>query len=203
MYKGLRGLITALLIITSLTFYGCSSNHQGNRQNSLHEMLKALKSYEADATISFLKDTEEHIIKMKQAAEAEGKYRLIIESPDHMKGYETRFDGSALSEYNPSTKASVPRKPNEARNQILLSTFVHQYLESADPKLEKGTLNGKSVHIIEIPIPGNYKYMTKQRVWFDEKTLVPLKMEIYDVNDNTTLQVLFENFKYNPKLNFN
>lgn len=201
MCKVRRDLIVVFLLMISFTFYGCNNSKQNNNgQDKLHTMLTALKNYEADVTITFFKDTQKNVIKMKQAVEIGGKYKLTVDSPAYLKGYTTKFDGETILEYNPNTKMNAACKPNEARNQTLLSSFIHNYLNTQEVKKDKGTLNDKEVIIFEVDVPGNYKYMVKEKVWFDKNTLSPIKMEIYDVEGNRAIEVEFSNFKHNTQM---
>jgi outer membrane lipoprotein-sorting protein len=187
----------------AFSFHGCNKAEQsGKAQDRLHTMLKTLKGYETDATITFLKDTQINIIKMKQAVEIGGKYKLILESPDYLKGYTTTFDGENIFQYNPHTKENVACKQSEARNQILLSSFIHNYVNTQELKQGNDTLDGKEVIVCEVNIPGDYKYMAKEKVWFDKRELWPIKMEIYDIQGNLAIQVEFSHFKPNTQIKF-
>ena len=46
-------------------------------------------------------------------------------------------------------------------------------------------------------IPGDYKYMANEKLWFDETTKTPIKMEITGVDGSTSILIEFENFKHN------
>ncbi|WP_069999467.1 LolA family protein [Cellulosilyticum sp. I15G10I2] len=204
MYKRKKALIVIFLLMMSFAFYGCNKMMNNNGpKDKLHLMLTTLKNYEADVTMSFLKDTEANVFKMRHQVEVGGKYKLTVESPEYLKGYTISFDGKNITEYNPSTKTNLHSQASEARNQTLLSSFVTNYLNAEDIKREKEKQDGKEVTTIEVNIPGNFKYMAKEKVWFDETKLSPLKMEIYDIEDNIAIKIEFNSFKYNTKIDFN
>lgn len=204
-----KALIVVVLLMISFAFYGCNRQIQkGGKQDKLHHMLTTLKNYEADAIITFSKhskpeDGKENVIKMKQQAEVGGKYKLIVESPEHLKGYITSFDGEKIIQYSPVANASVVCKPSEARNQTLFSSFVQNYLKAGEIKKQKETLNGSETVTFELEIPGGYRHLSKEKIWFDEKKLIPLKLEIYDNEGNTMIEVEFDHFKKDTEINFN
>lgn len=203
MYKLQRSLIVILLLMTAFIFYGCSKNIQMDKgQDKLNALLGKLKSYQADTKITFFKESQLNVIEMKQAAEIGGRYKLTVSSPAHLQGYVTSFDGKQVYQYNPHIKANVPCNASEARNQILLSSFIHNYLNTKNAKRENGTLEGREVISLETEIPGDYKYFASEKVWFDKQKLVPIKMEIYDREQNIVIQVEFGSFKYNMEINF-
>ena len=80
--------------------------------------------------------------------------------------------------------------------------FIHNYLNAEDIKKDKGTLEGKDVIIVEIDMPGDYKYMAREKIWFDQQTLSPIKIEIVDFEENRAIQVAFSNFKPNTQMKF-
>lgn len=203
MYKVQRGIILLLLLMMSFVFQSCRGEMPSDSvQSKLHDKLVRLKTYEVDAMITFLKDTEANNLEMKQTVEIGGKYKLTLNAPEHLKGYITYFDGKELSQYSPITKTSVLCKGNEVRNQLLLSSFIHNYLNTDNIKADRNTLDGKACMTFEVPIPGSYKYMAAEKVWFDEEKLNPIKMEIYDLEGKVMIQLDFSQFKYNTEIKF-
>ncbi|MDF2877667.1 MAG: hypothetical protein K0S30_763 [Clostridia bacterium] len=203
MYKVQRGIILLLLLMMSFVFQSCRGDIPSDSlQSKLHNKLVRLKTYEVDAMITFLKDTDENKLEMKQMVEIGGKYKLTLNAPEHLKGYITYFDGKDLSQYSPITKRSVLCKGNEVRNQLLLSSFIHNYLNTDNIKADGHTLDDRSCMTFEVPIPGDYKYMASEKVWFDEDELNPIKMEIYDLEGKVMIQLDFSHFKYNTEMKF-
>lgn len=204
MYTYKKILIPVFLLIISFAGYGCNKNIKNSSSpDKLHTMLSTLKNYEADVTITFLKDKEAHILKMKQQAETAGKYRLITESPDYLKGYTINCDGKNVTEYHPATQVTLSSQVSEARNQTLFTSFLYNYLNADEIKRENETWEDKETVSLEVIIPGNYRYLARQKVWFDANKLKPLKMEIYDTENNKTLEVEFQSFKHNTQIDFN
>ncbi len=204
MYKQKKALIAVFLLMITFVLYGCSTSIQNNRQqDKLSTMLKTLKNYEADVTITFLKDTQVNVLKMKQQEEVGGQYKIVVESPTYLKGHTISFDGKNITEYNPSTKINRLSQASEARNQTLFSSFLYNYLNTKEVIQEKQTLGGKEFITVEVGIPGNFKYIAKEKVWFDVNKLLPTKMEIYDTENNITIHIEFNHFKHNTKINFN
>ena len=49
----------------------------------------------------------------------------------------------------------------------------------------------------EMPIEGNFKYLSKEKIWLEEKKLTPVQMVLYDNEGNITIEVIYNEFKYN------
>lgn len=191
-----RIVLFALVLCISIVFYGCQSNNVQENSDS-ETLLRNMKTYEVTATVTFLEDTQANIIKMKQKLDVNGAYTMVIESPEHLKGYKVSYANNEVIEYNPVTQTSYKGKVLAARNEILLGSFVAHYLADSNAKKEVVTLDQKKMTCFEATIPGDYKYMKSEKLWFDEATKSPVKMEIIGVNGQTSISIQFEEFKYN------
>ena len=190
-----RIVLFILLLLLSVVFYGCQKG-SGNASSDAEAVLKNMKTYEVNATVTFLKDTQPNVIKMKQKAEVGGAYTMTIESPEHLKGYQVSYANNEVIEYNPITNTESNGKVLTARNEVLLGNFIARYLEGSTSKKEETTLNGKKVVCLETMIPGDYKYMASEKLWLDESIKAPIKMEIIGVDGSTSILIEFENFKH-------
>lgn len=201
MFKAQRICIVICLCTLAVIFHGCSvSSQTAAKEENVESLLEKMKTYEVDAQITFLKDEEPHTMKMKQMVEMEGRYKLMIEDPEHLKGYCINYDGEQITQYNPITKVTTTAKSSAARNEMLLSSAVSHYLEGDKEKMEDVTLDGMKATSFEVAIPGQYKYLAKEKIWFDKEAQVPLKLEIMDQEGKVVMRITFENFKYNKEI---
>ncbi len=191
-----RIVLFIFLLLLSVVFYGCQKDSSSSSVD-VESLMKNVKTYEVDATITFLKDTQPNVIKMRQKAELGGAYTMLIESPQHLKGYQVSYENDEVIEYNPITKTSFKGKVLAARNEVLLGSFIAHYLEDSTATKEETTLDGKKAICFETMIPGDYKYMTSEKLWFDEVTKAPVRMEITGVDGSASILIEFESFKYN------
>lgn len=196
----IAGAVLALMMIPFLVM-GCKKDVKVEvKKDEIKELLCAIRSYECDVKVIFCTDNQRNEIHMKQVCDIEGNHTLTIEWPERLKGYQTIFNKEGVKEYNPITGKTVPLKASAAKNQLLFGTFVENYLKSEKTSAYKEKINGVPTTVIETTIPGNYKYMVMQRVWFDEKKRAPVKMQIYDKEGKVTIEVNFSNFNYNKEM---
>ncbi|MDA3734115.1 hypothetical protein PBV87_21810 [Niameybacter massiliensis] len=189
MYKLKRILVIGCILLLAGAVWGCQNPALGTKSvQSIEDMLKNLKNYESDLSITFTKNKDESNIKVKQVYNEDGTYQTTILEPERLKGYCTTYDGNTMSEYHPSTGETIQTKVSPVLNQLLFGTFVKQYKENPAQATDS---------TITIPIPGRFRYMASEKVWFDEQTKYPKKMEIYDTEGNLTISIVFESFGYN------
>ena len=187
-------LVSCWLIITFI-FYGCSTK-QSTLQDTT-DFFRDLKQYEAVVTVTFLKDKHPNEVKMKQIAKLNGAYEMIILEPEHLKDVKFMCDGQKVSEYYASIDKTVEQKMNSAQNEILLTSFVKRYLTNDNIKKQEVQQGGKKMITYEMPIEGNFKYLSKEKIWLEEKKLTPVQMVLYDNEGNITIEVIYNEFKYN------
>lgn len=185
--------IVSLLVVISFLI-SCNSKID-NSEKGVEKFLKDLKTYNAEMIVTFTNNKKTTTMKMKQTYDMNGKYEITLMEPESLKGYQTVWDGEKIEEYNPITDKKVQAKPNPVKNQVLFGTFLHNYLQEDNVSLPIVTEGDQLV--IEVVIPGNYKYMAKEKVWFNKKDNIPNKVEIYDKEGNLTIQIEIIAFQYN------
>ena len=175
----------------------CSCGNMKSKAATSEDFFKSMQSYEAKATVVFLKDKQANTISMQQKASSEGLYEMVYLLPKHLEGTTMRFDGEKLIETYPNNEQKVEEKVGTVENEILLTTFIKRLETTDQVKKQDAVLDGKNVITYEIPIEGNYKYLAKEKVWLDEKQMIPLQLVIYDTEGNVSIEVQYEDFKYN------
>jgi len=196
MVKAKRFILMNFLLMIAFTFYGCSQSNKASF-HSAGNFFKELKQYESEVTVTFLKDKQPNEMKMKQVANMSGTYELTIIEPEQLKGTKVSYDGNQMTEYYPGLNKVVEVKGSSVQNEILLTSFVSRYLTNENIKEQEVQLNGKTISTYEMLIEGNFKYLSKEKLWLDERSRLPLKMEIYDDVGNITIEVIYEDFKFN------
>lgn len=175
----------------------CSCSHLKPKAATCEEFLRSIKSYEATATVVFLKDRQANTIAMKQQANSEGSYEMMYLLPEQLKGTTMSFDGEKLIEAYPNSEKKIEQKAGVAENEIILTSFIKRLQDAEHVKKQEAVLDGKKVMTYEIPIEGSYKYLAKEKVWIDKEQMIPLQLEIYDTEGNVSIEVQYEDFKYN------
>lgn len=190
-----RVILLSILLMMAFICYGCKKQDTALRPTT--DFFKDLKSYEANVCVTFLKDKQPNIIKMKQDVESDGHYTMTIIEPKHLEGTALSYDGEKITESYPKDSKAIEIKASPLQNELLLTTFAERYKLGDGLQKQSTTLNGEKMVTYEVTISGGYKYLAKEKVWLREKDLAPVQMLIYDEQDQISIEVLFEDFKYN------
>ena len=92
---------------------------------------------------------------------------------------------------------TLEQQMSKAQNEILLTSFAKRYITNENIKKQENELNGKKMITYEMPIERDFKYLSKEKIWLEEKNLTPVQMVLYDDEGNITIQVIYNEFKYN------
>lgn len=185
-----------VIFLISMGLLVSCSKYTTSPKEKLHTLLQEMEEYEAEVEVTFQTSEKTTTQRMKQKYEMQGSYTLTVIEPKHLEGYTTSYDGSRIIEYDPKQDKSIAVEPNPVRNQVLFGTFVHNYLQLQNTA--EYIKEENEVLYITQDIPGNYKYMAKQKIQFDKNTLKPVEIIIYGEDDKVAITIKFLNFTYNP-----
>lgn len=189
------------IIIFSIIFTGCSKEKLSD-YDKLQKNLIEMNSYICDAEVKYISNKGENTYQTKQWALSDGRYKIETLSPDDVKGGVVLFDGKMIWQYNPQIDSKVslnnPDKPE--RTQINIFTFLSNMVKSQDVGVESATLDESLYTVFEAKIPGSSKFFSTEKLWVENKTMLPARLEIYDTDLKTRVEAEFKNFQYNPKI---
>ena len=201
-----KKIICLALLILNVSLSGCKMmKGDKTHPSKVQDQLINMDAYACLAQISHSDEGKTSSYETKQVYQMDGLYRFEVTKPDHIKGLTTINNGEKIIQYNPQVEEPrvIELPVNNFRNQIFLGTFVENYLQSKEVAIEVQKTEGALATVLEAVIPGGSKYMTRQKLWIDQKTHHPVKMLIYDIEDQVRITVEFLEFEYNPTIKEN
>ena len=197
-----RIVCAAVALVVCVIISGCG----GEKMTAMEKVQKMLTEYECsktDATIQRFSNKGENTYETTQYSKITGEYRMEIKSPEAMNGNYTVFDGTSVKQYNAKTDETVSLDVPKMQkgSQLFISTFIKNYLMSENVSVETAASLDESVcTVLEAVIPEGNKYISTEKLWVDNKTLLPLKLVIYDENGGERYIITYNNFEYNPEI---
>lgn len=194
-----RAIITTVIFL--LIFSGCAGEKLSD-YDKLQKKLMEMNGYTCEAQVKYISNKGENNYQTKHWALSDGRYRIETTAPDEIKGGVILYDGKMIWQYNPQIESKVslntPDKPE--RTQINIFTFLNNMVKSQDVGVESATLDESLYTVFEAKIPGSSKFFSTEKLWVENKSMLPVRLEIYDVDEETRVEVSFKNFEYNPKI---
>lgn len=193
--------ILALFFAFILVFSGCGGGKISD-YDKMQKRLVEMTSYICEADIKYISPKTENTYKAKQWVLSDGRYKIETTEPEEVKGNIILYDGNLLWQYNPKLESKIslntPDKPE--RVQINIFTFLSNMVNSQDVGVESSSMDKSLYTVFEAKIPGNSKYFAHEKLWLDNETLNPARLEIYDTEGEMRAEVVFSSFEYNPKI---
>jgi len=197
-----RVTCAAAAVAFCIIMAGCGKTEM-TAMEKVQKQLTEMECYKSDATIKRTSNRGEMTYDTTQYNNMTGEYRLEINGPEAMAGNYTVYDGNNVSQYNAKTNETVTLDVPEGQkgSQLFLCTFVKNYMQSEDVSVDTAaTLDETKCTVLEAVIPDGNKYISTEKLWVDNETLIPLKLVIYDENGGERYEITYNNFEYNPKI---
>lgn len=198
----LKKILSVLFFIPLLS--GCSSGTAENEgtYEKIQKNLINMQTYQCEADVKYISNKGENDYSTKQFCKITGEYRIETNLPEDVNGNIIIFDGKMIWHYNPKVESKIsvntPDKPE--RREILLSSFVENYVKSQNVTVETASFDEGKCTVLEAEIPGDKKYFSTEKLWVDNDSLLPVQLVVYDTDGNERIIVTYKSFEYNPKL---
>lgn len=188
-----------LCILGAVCFLLCGCNAEGSLMEKIQKRLNEMESYKAKATLTRITNKGENTYEIEQFSVVGGEYKLVICSPEPLKGNYTVYDGEKICQYSASAGgrviSDVPE--SQARNELFLGSFVKNYMSSEGVSVDVAVMDESKCTVLEAVIPGDNKYMTSEKLWIDNETLDPVRLSIYDFEGKERYIIDYNDFEYN------
>ncbi len=189
-------LFLCILILT-----GCTKSQ--NSYPTIQDKLMAMESYSADCKITYISNKGETVYETSHKAGRDGRYRIETSKPDEYKDNVIMYDGKMVWHYNPNlkdNKISINPQDKASRREILLFSFIENYVKSKDVGVETASLDESRCTVLEAKLAGGNKLLSSEKLWVDNESQNPVQLVIYDENNKERIVAEFSNFVYNCNL---
>ena len=190
-------IVILVIIITFLIFFltNKSKTKKFGKNSSSQDILNYIldiSSYEAtiEVEVKSNKNTNKYVIK-QQYIKDKAETQEVIE-PSNIQGVKIVKKDNVLRLENTNLNiTTILEKYNYLTNNNLdLSSFIEDYKKSESSSYEE-----ENNELILKTTSDNNKYTKNKTLHVDKTTGKPLKMEITDINKNTTVYILYKEVK--------
>ena len=181
-----------LILIFLLIFLRTYKNKEnGNNNNNILNM----SSYTAkiEVTIKSNKNTTKYIMSQEYK---KGEYsEQIIEEPEQIYGLTMEYKNNNIKIENTRLNLSNIYEGYNyiTENNLFLNEFIDDYNNSKEAMREE---NENGIILTTNCRNSENRYQTNKILTIDKQTNKPKKMEVQDVNKNTTVYILYNEISY-------
>lgn len=190
------------ILLISMIFTGCSSKTDQELLYDCQRKIHKMESYACEVEITVIGNRRPETYRMRQWFKKPNMYRLELLEPENLKGKTTIFDGKRAYIIHPQI-GQVWRMEdfqNSEEQKMFLGYFIQNYLSSQNVEIHRRKEKNEEYLVIDIDIPGNHVYFSKERLWVHTKTLAPYLLQVFDAKDQMRIIVKYLDFQYNPSL---
>jgi len=201
-----KKLSMLFVLLLSFVLGGCGkkaiTKEEVSDYEKIHTMLLELENFSATATVKYISNKNENIFSMRQFAKITGEYRLEITDPENSRGTITVYDLNQIAQINPTVNDKVIITKNESaeRSEIFLTSFIKNYFTSKEVSVAVSDIGDSKCTVLEAVIKGDHPYISTEKLWVDNETKKPVKLEIYDADGTARIIVTYGEFFYNTEL---
>lgn len=192
-------LVIIIIGIIAFIFYKNSFKNLkiGNNKNSqeIVDYILNTSSYEAQVTVNVTSNKNNNKYILKQTYQNPDKSTQEVIEPSNIEGVKIENDGEKIKIENSRLNLNTILENYNylGDNSLDLHSFIEDYRKddkATSEETEKEIIMKARNHIENI-------YIQNKTLYIDRQTLKPIKMEIKDNKQNTTIYILYNEVKVN------
>lgn len=191
-------IVILLIIIFIIFFLGKTKTQKiGNNSSSqeIVDYILNIKSYEAQIEVETKSNKNSNKYKLKQQYIEDGTVTQEVLEPENVKGIKIIKNENSLKLENTNLNlVNIIENYDYMSDNILdLNCFIEDYKNNSKSSFEE--INNQIV--MKTETNNENKYTKNKTLYVDRKTGNPVKMEITDINKNTTVYILYKEVRIN------
>lgn len=201
--KGFR----AIIFVIAFLLVGCSKASTDNSENmsdmeKIQKQLLNMQNYACVATVEHISNNSTKTYETKQFCKKTGEYRLEMLAPESVEGIITTYNGKTICQYNPRVKGEIKKDIEASKyvDEMFLNAFIKNYMQSEETAIATSKFDSSKCTVLEAVIPGENKYLSTEKLWVDNETVIPKQLIIYDTENKERIKVTYKEFKFNAQL---
>ncbi len=186
-------VIFAFVLMMSLC--GCKEGSH-DVYEKIYERYYNMKSFSAVAEVTVKNERTENRYVVKQLFEAPDSFLLRVSEPKELEGSGISAQGGQVKLRSGFGQDEVLRSELSMGHGVLfVSDFFETYFKSEETSVSAAKSKGDSVTVLECFLGGKNEKRFMQKLWIDNETFLPVKLETYDINQNPAVTVTFKEFQ--------
>ncbi|MBO5955534.1 MAG: outer membrane lipoprotein carrier protein LolA [Clostridia bacterium] len=195
-----RCIATILAFVLMISLSGCKTGSH-DVYEEIYERYYNMKSFSAVAEVTVKSDKTENRYVVKQLYEAPDSFLIRVVEPKELEGSGVSLQGDQMILNSGfGHNEAFGGKLSAGHGVLFVSDFFETYFKSEETSVSAATSKGDSVTVLECFLGGKNEKRFMQKLWIDNETFLPLKLETYDINQNPSVTVSFREFQRNYEI---
>lgn len=194
--------IICVLIIVCAGLTGCGMIKQKKNFGEAGRRLLKLEAYTCDVVMKVTNNRSTMEYRLKHSYKSPDKYRVEVLAPRELQGQVTIYNGHSSYIYHPGINQYFVTEDfsGSVEYNSFIGSFMEHIRKTDEIKISYEKYGDKECIVAEFEIPEPNRYMQFEKLWIDRSEIVPLRAEIYGNDGETYVEIFYDNFVYNPRL---
>ncbi len=193
-----------LTLMISLSVCGCSgfTDRDMDIYEKIHKTYSKLESYTADLDLTVFSNKTENRYFVSQKTQDPDKFYVRVTDEKGTFSVTTITNGSTTKISADGSEYAMTVPCEDYLNLLFVNTFLRAYFASEETSLSVDkSLAKNNKTLMEVAIENEELNLSKVSLSFDNKTLAPDTVTVYNREGKVTAKGKYENFKFNDKIN--
>jgi len=194
--------IICVLIIVCAGLTGCGMIKQKKNFGEAGRRLLKLEAYTCDVVMKVTNNRSTMEYRLKHSYKSPDKYRVEVLAPRELQGQVTIYNGHSSYIYHPGINQYFVTEDFSGSMEYnsFIGSFMEHIRKAGEIRISYEKYGDKECIVAEFEIPEPNRYMHVEKLWIDRSEIVPLRAEIYGSDGKTYVEISYDNFVYNPRL---
>ena len=200
MCKKLALLILTLMISLSVCACGISDKDM-DIYEKIHKNYLKMESYSADIDMTVFSNKTQNRYFVSQKTENPDKFYSRVTDPDGLFSVTTATKSGTTKVTADGSDYAITIPADDCMSFLFVNNFLSAYYGSESTFLSVDSTpakNSKTTLIVDIDEPDSA--ILRVSMTFDNETCAPLNATVYGKNEQTLVSAVYENFKFNDKI---
>ena len=194
--------IICVLIIVCVCLTGCGIIKQKKNFEEAGRRFLKLETYTCDVVMKVTNNISTMEYRLKHSYKSPDKYRVEVLAPRELQGQVTIYNGHSSYIYHPGINQYFVTEDFSGSMEYnsFIGSFMEHIRKAGEIRISYEKYGDKECIVAEFEIPEPNRYMHVEKLWIDRSEIVPLRAEIYGSDGKTYVEISYDNFVYNPRL---
>lgn len=191
----MKKCIAAVVAFVLMISLGACNSDGHDVYKEIYKRYNSMETFEAVAEVTVTNERTENVYLVRQLFAAPDKFLLEVKEPANIagSGYVCK-NGEITIKSGFGHDEEVTGWSGLTHGVLFVNDFFEEYFKSEETAVHVSKKTGDTLTVLECYLSGKNDKQFMERLWIDNKTFLPVKMETYDINKNVVVKVEFKEF---------
>ena len=161
----------------------------------IYKRYNDMKTFRAVAEVTVVNERTENVYLVRQLFAAPDKFLLEVLEPAEIagSGYVCK-NGEFVIKSGFGHNEELMSWSGLAQGSLFVNDFFEEYFKSEETAVNVSKNSDGGATVLECYLSGKNEKQFMEKLWIDNKTFLPIRMETYDINKELVVKVEFKEF---------